>query len=172
MKLNLKEITAEKLPAKKELFICANGKFYINDEGMVTFTYNRTPDKERVRELQNSIEQLQAWAETIDTIEEARDLNRAIRNLEKQLEFELKQERTSQYYCFLDSAQEVRDFQGCCKTANDDSVWSCAYATGLRFEENATEANIDEQLVDWRDAIDRLGKEHKSFPWHRENKKS
>lgn len=174
MKLDLKKISAETMPQKKVLFKTSNGNFYINEEWVITFDYQRKPDLEKVAVYESTIHQLETELKNVETITEEESLKREIRNQEKLMNYELQDIRISPYFVILESEEQIKDFIWCLKMWNENTVWSCAYSAWLRFEENTTEESLDNQMEHWKDSLanlEKLARNSYNYPRTRENKR-
>lgn len=110
MKLDLKKISAETMPQKKVLFKTSNGNFYINEEGVITFDYQRKPDLEKVAVYESTIHQLETELKNVETITEEESIKREIRNQEKLMNYEMQDIRISPYFVILENEEQIKDF--------------------------------------------------------------
>lgn len=160
MPLNLDNIGTTKFPQTKTLLECSNGVFTISDNGIIRFTYDRKPDLEKVREVEEELEQAnKELTRLLDKPEDSDSLAIAqaranIRRLESLSSF-LQQERvTAQYECRgIEDMDILNKWLELAKSSNKNSVWSVAYKTWLRFEdtENPNEDidYTDQEIWDW-----------------------
>lgn len=160
MPLNLDNIGTIKFPQTKTLLECSNGVFTISDNGIIRFTYDRKPDLEKVREVEEELEQAnKELTRLLDKPEDSDSLSIAqaranIKRLESLSSF-LQQERvTAQYECWwIEDMDILNKWLELAKSSNKNSVWSVAYKTWLRFEdtENPNEDidYTDQDIWDW-----------------------
>lgn len=138
--LNIEKVSLVHFPKSTTILECANGAFTVSENGIIKFNYNRKPNLEKVREVSAQLEQAEAELQLALKSEadrfELATIRANIRRLESLLALVQATNVPAQYECRGIDTNEILDKRlELAKNAKQNSVWSVAYATGLRFED-------------------------------------
>lgn len=131
--MDLSKIKAYHLPKKVCVFECENGKFYLNEDGVITFTTFREVDNEKILELHNELSAVESELEHTDDLFTREDLLAQKNRINSAIKFELAEDYEQPYSVKITEAQLPKWIEAA-KSAKKDSVWSVAYATGCVFD--------------------------------------
>lgn len=121
------------MPKTTQVLICENGYFTVNEDLVIRMISYREVDQDKCAELQAELDSLEhALKSAMDTFE-MNDIQGQINRVERDLKRELNRERTASYECRLKSEWDLSRWIEIARSAKD-SVRSCAYKTGLRFD--------------------------------------
>lgn len=138
--LNIATVSPVHFPKSTTILECANGTFTVSENGIIRFNYNRKPNLEKVREVEAQLEQAEkelqeAMKSEADSYELA-TIRANIRRLENLSALVQATNVPAQFECRGIDTNEILDkWIERAKTAKNNSVWSVAYATGLRYED-------------------------------------
>ena len=131
--MDLSKIKAYHLPKKVVLFECENGKFYINEDWVITFNTFREVDDTKVLELHNELSSIESELEHVVDEFTREDLVAQKNHIQNQIQFQLAEDYEQPYSVKVTEAQLPKWIEYA-KSAKKDSVWSVAYATGCVFD--------------------------------------
>lgn len=156
--LNITTVSPVHFPKSTTLLECANGTFTVSENGIIRFNYNRKPNLEKVNEVNAQLEQAEAELKSALSSEadsyELATIRANIRRLENLLALVQATNVPAQYECRgIDTNEILNKWLELAKTAKSNSVWSVAYATGLRFEDiehpSVDIDYTDQEIWDW-----------------------
>lgn len=150
--IDLKKIKPTTVPAKVELLLCSNWTYFINEDCVITFNYTRVPDEATIKRLSTLIEEKEISYQSM--LEEWVDvwlLNKEINKLRNDLQYEQQTVRIGKYKCNIKDEQNLPDRLALARSANSDSVWSVAKATGLDMD-NGCNAEGKDYTWEWKKA--------------------
>lgn len=127
--MDITKLKVAHLPKKVKFFECENGNFYINEDGVITFTTLREINSEKISELHADISSIESELEHVEDVFTREDLLAQLSRLNNKLQFEMREEYEHPYQVKVTEAQ-LPQWIEYAKSAKKDSVWSVAYATG------------------------------------------
>lgn len=130
------------------IYECKTWKVFFSQKGKITFIYNKQPDKEKVIGYQMEIDSLQQTLWNLDLYEK-QSVEHQIRELERNIEYELREYRFWRYYTYLDSISQVKEFQELLQDSREpQNIWSCLFNTWLKFGNSKDRNNLTKNLTD------------------------
>lgn len=132
MLIDITKIRVATMPKATTFLTCSNGSFVLNEDGVLKIRYKRDIDQDKVLELNEEFEALQKALKLAQDTFEIADIKSQISRCESQLRLETTPERFAPCECRFNSQADIYRWLELARSANSDSVWSCAYKTGWR----------------------------------------